>query len=284
MDTHDPSPLATVHFDRNRITRGDWDAFAPHRARVTELIATAGGNRGRTLCILGAGNGNDFDLTLLAPRFDQITLVDLDDEALDHCLASQPADVAARIRVFAGVDLSGILDLLDHSHDEPLTPERIDEAIEHARRASTPSGLANYDVVASTCLLTQMIDSVATAIGADHPRFADVSLAVRDGHLKRIVEMTASSGTALLMTDFVSSDTLGELATVPEEQLESLVARAINAGNFFTGVNPAVLLHRLKADSSLDPAGIGLYPPWRWQMGDRIYAVCAVAARKLPVV
>lgn len=259
--SRDPDPLAETHFQRNRVTRGDWDDFASHRERVTEAILAAGDG---TLCVLGAGNGNDLDLARLSDHFDRITLVDLDSEALDHCLASQGKEISERITTVAGVDLSGILDSLG------------DGMVETIGRAGHPTGLnlAKHDVVVSTCLLTQMIDSVANAIGPDDPRFVELVLALRDGHLQLLLDLTHSGGTALLITDLVSSSTLPQLAGVPEEQLESLLARAIADRNFFTGVNPGVLARQFGLLGGGTPE---IHRPWRWMMGNRTYAVCAIS-------
>jgi hypothetical protein len=74
---------------------------------------------------------------------------------------------------------------------------------------------------------------------------------------------------------------LPQLSSATDQQLESLLAQAIDQGNFFTGVNPAVLAQRLGAESICGgPSSVQVYPPWRWQLGNRSYAVCAVAMAK----
>lgn len=276
--------LAKAQLEHNRITRDDWQTFAPHRMRMTELLLSVACSDHPSLCILGAGNGNDIDLSLLTDHFERITLVDLDGEALDHCLARQPPGIAARIELIAGADLSGILALLDTETARPLSSQQVQEAAARARHPRPGARMTQYDVVASCCLLTQMIDAVVQRLGPDHPQFAALALAVRDGHLKLLGELTAAGGTGLLITDFVSSDTLPELLTVPETQLEHLLVEAINGGNFFTGANPAVLAQRLAEEfsGSSRPHNqhVQLHPPWKWQMGNRCYGVCAVAMTK----
>jgi hypothetical protein len=280
LTTRDANRLTEVQLHHNRITRNDWEAFAPHRAQVTELLIQAASFDRATLCVLGAGNGNDIDLSSLLLRFRKITLVDLDPDALQHCVARVPADSAAKIETIAGVDLSGILSLLGSPFEQPLSSQQINQAIARTRELRPPAGLGQYDVVASTSLLTQMIDSVVERVGPDHPRFADLVLAMRDSHLKLISDLTAA-GTGLLITDFVSTDTLPQLSRVTDQQLESLLAQAIDQGNFFTGVNPGVLAQRFGAESICgQPSRVQVYPPWRWQLGNRTYAVCAVAIKK----
>lgn len=268
-----PNRLSNIHIDRNGRTRGDWQTFAPHRGRVTELIVDAADGANPSLCVLGAGNGNDLDLALLAERFGKITLVDLDRHALEHCRGSQPAQVAARIETLGEVDLCGLLEPLDRFDGDSAQFEQL---ITTAQRPEVAMP-ATYDVVASTCLLTQMIDSVVAAIGPQHPRFPELALALRDGHLRLLCDATSSGGTALLVTDFVSSDTVPPLNHVPDEQLETLAAQAIHERNFFMGVNPGVLARHMQ---SLAGGRVELYPPWRWRMGNRAYAVCAIGMKK----
>jgi hypothetical protein len=251
--TFDQHPLAKVHFDRNRLTRGDWQPFAKHRQRVSELLMNAAGSHGEpTLCVLGAGNGNDLDLSLLSQRYRRITLVDIDRLALENCLARQVNEVQQRIELIGDVDLSGLLAPLERT-------------------------FGGFDVVASTCLLTQLIDMIAPE-GSTDAGYVERVLAVRDQHLKLICDSIVSGGSGLLITDFVSSDTLPQLLTVGDDALEAVLAVAINQRNFFTGANPAVLAERLGGISH----GVAkLTSPWRWQLGNRVYAVCAIETKNV---
>ena len=268
-----PSPIARIHFERNRCTRGDRDAFSGHRSQVTELIVNTGSPAHRRLCLLGVGNGNDVDLDVLASHFDEICLVDLDDTALRQCVAGLSAMAASRMTLRGGVDLSCILSQLDLLHAEPSVPEKtLDVLTSLARNLPPQIDLGRWDVVVSTCLLSQLIDSVFLTIGQDHPRSAELVLAVRDGHLAQLAALTGDCGKSLLITDFVSSDTLPELLHVSGDPLQSLVHQAIVNRNFFTGLNPAVLFHRLQQGNVL----VKSYPVWRWNLGHRCYAVCAI--------
>ena len=253
------------------------------------LLSAADDDHRSTLCILGAGNGNDVDLAALLSRFARLTLVDLDGDAIDHALTNLGDVGEPAIETHVGADLSGILDLLASRPEQPLPSDTIDQMVGRLQQTSpssmhpplsmpTPSSMLDrYDVVVSTCLLSQMIDSVFERLGPDHPRLVEVTLALRDHHLRLLRELTQSGGTAFLITDFVSTDTLPELAEAEQHELDRLLARAIEEHNFFTGLNPAVLWQRMA-----DPAAVGgattaeLLPPWRWQLGNRIYAVAAL--------
>ncbi len=249
---------------------------------------------GRSLCVLGAGNGNDLDLAALCQRYDRITLVDLDHEALKHLIESQKADSLSRqIEIVGGVDLSGILE--EQRESSPGGDLSLERWIERARNPAKPEPLSQYSVVASTCLLTQLIDSVAigevqtssspTETGShgkpvSKTGLAERCLAIRDGHLRLLGELVAPGGVIVLITDFVSSDTLPELFDVDERDLGRLCSSAINGGNFFTGANPLVLAHSFKTRSGAETFEVRLAPPWRWQMGNRAFAVTAITTRR----
>jgi len=86
----------------------------------------------------------------------------------------------------------------------------------------------------------------------------------------------------VLVTDLVSSDTCAELRTVPDVELPPLLNQLIEARNFYHGVNPAVLYSLLATDPLLSPqvTDLAASQPWRWDMGARVYAVCAFRFRK----
>ncbi|MBI2478026.1 MAG: hypothetical protein HYV60_05085, partial [Planctomycetia bacterium] len=106
---------------------------------------------------------------------------------------------------------------------------------------------------------------------------------VRREHLRRLIGLVAPGGTVVLVTDVVSSRTVPELATSSAAELPTLVGRAIAQRNFFSGVNPFVLKHLLETDESLATqlADVRLSNPWVWDLGPRLYAVCALTARRV---
>src|SRR5690349_17998645 len=87
----------------NRETSPSWQAFAAHRQQLTRLLA--GRATGLRLCVLGAGNANDLDIEQLRSRFSEITLVDLDAEALARATARQSAEARKVLRVSPPLDL-----------------------------------------------------------------------------------------------------------------------------------------------------------------------------------
>jgi hypothetical protein len=268
---------------RNAAAQDCWQLYASHRQRVTDLLLEKAASGTGRLCVLGAGNCNDLDLQRLANAYREIHLVDVDRQALVQGVAAQSVQDEQSVRLHGDVDLTGITDRLARwSPEAPPEPAAVDDLL-----AAIPSAVAfalpsAQDVVASVCLLSQLIEAVNVSLGEQHPRFLDVLTAVRYQHARLMVRLARPGGRLLLISDFVSSDSCPELATVPESQLPELAARLINARNFFTGLNPAVLRALFCADPWLEARveAVRLSPPWTWRFPTRVYAVCAIEARR----
>ena len=102
---------------------------------------------------------------------------------------------------------------------------------------------------------------------------------IRDGHLNLMSRLIRPAGVGVLVTDFVSSDTLPELNQANTAQAVLEVSRkAIETRNFFTGTNPWAIkdsLLKITPETSELPGSIA--PPWRWKIGpQRSYAVTAI--------
>ncbi|EMI20390.1 hypothetical protein RMSM_02672 [Rhodopirellula maiorica SM1] len=237
------------------------------------MIASTASPSHRRLCLLGVGNGNDVDLEVLANHFDEICLVDLDEASLRQCVDGLSVTAANRTKMRGRVDLSCVLSQLDSLHGNVAVPgQTLDDLVSMARDLPPKIDLGRWDVVVSTCLLSQLIDSVFIAVGPTHPRSTELALAVRDGHLAQLEAVVCEGGKTLLITDFVSSDTLPQLRDVASDSLQSLVHQAVANRNFFTGLNPAVLLQQMRKGQ----VSVKAYPAWRWVLGPRCFAVCAV--------
>lgn len=284
MNPHD-STAATIHFDRNRQSRGDWDGFAQHRTHVTALIQAVGRRRDvvaasdrHELVILGIGNGNDIDLESVVGRYDSTTLVDLDDEAVTHCRSRLPIEVTEKINLVTPIDLTGMLEQMPMHGAEPMPWNETDwDRWLALARDPQPVGVPLGDVVISTCLLSQMLDSVVGWLPPSHPRLAEAMLAVRDGHLRLLTRLTRTGGTSVLITDFVSSDTLPALGDVAAERMPMMIQQAVESRNFFTGLHPGVLVQRLSFPTTDRAAATAVHGPWRWKLGPRTFAVAAIS-------
>ncbi|WP_146453416.1 hypothetical protein [Rubripirellula tenax] len=224
------------------------------------------------LVLLGVGNGNDVDLPTLVPLFRSTTLVDVDAEAIAHCRSGLPAGIKESLDPNVLADLTGMLGRMPKGDWDAIDWNAwlIDAA--NPPHASAPQG----DVVVSTCLISQLIDTVIQWLPPDHDRFADAILAVRDGHLRLLAGLAKAGGTSVLITDVVSSDTLPELADACDDRLPTLVRDSVASRNFFTGLNPAVLMQRLAAAAHPSSPSTAIHGPWRWRLGPRTFAVIGI--------
>jgi hypothetical protein len=261
----------------NLRTRDRWLQYRSHRIRVTDAIAACALSDGARLCVLGAGNCNDLDLRSLARIYREIVLVDLDGDALQAGVERQAMNGSVAMRTRGGVDLTGALDELG-SLSSIQDGSAIERCLIRLRKELDPGLPGPFDVVASTCVLTQLIGSVVGILGRNHQQLYDFVFAVRDSHLRLLWGLVKPGGVGLLVTDFVSSFTCPDLRKVDEKQFRMLASHVIGVGNFFTGVNPlALYLHLIDCNGpGCARARVRLMEPWRWDTGDAVYAVAAV--------
>jgi len=282
---------------RNQASAECWQRYAGHRRVVTDLLLETPVTRSRpVLCVLGAGNCNDLELPRLADRFAKLHLVDLDDQALRRGVLQQEPGQIAGIEVHGGVDLSGLIRLLDRwTAEAPVPAEQVQSML---RQAEPPisdfpfgpgvppalAGLAgDMDVVASVCLLSQLLETVVHCLGNAHPCFLDMIFFVRRAHLRLMLDLLHDGSRGLLITDFVSSDTCLQLADVAPERLPSLCAELIAQRNFFTGLNPMAIANCLRQDPAFQNriGDVHVSSPWTWQYLTRTYAVAAISFTKI---
>jgi hypothetical protein len=256
--------------------------MASHRARVMALIEEARGDTGKTLCVMGPGNGNDIELAKLAGDFEKIALVDLDEAALARAVSRLNENLAARVQRYCPIDLSGILPVLESwvRHRNPSDAE-ISAVMRTALAAPRPD-VGAFDVVASTCMLTQLIDSVYMALPKEHPRCVELLMAVRNRHLEIILELLNSGGVGVLMTDFVTTKTAPELAQLDELLLLRAATNWIEERSFYIGVNPFAIRDYYNRSREPGPRAedAQVKGPWRWDIGAKHLAVCAVIFRR----
>jgi hypothetical protein len=257
--------------------------MAAHRAQVMRLLTEAHGEAGRSLCVLGAGNGNDIDLAKLAREFERIVLVDLDKQALGRAVERLTEDERRRVELHAPVDLAGMLPILEtwrggHVPDDAELKNAIAVA-----SAARPPAIGTFDVVASTCVLSQLIDSIYMGLAGDQPRRTELVLAVRNRHLETIVELLNPGGAGILITDFVATATAPELAYLDDAQVPAAALNWINQRNFFTGTNPYAIRDYLQGlrDTVHTVENVQVSPAWRWDIGAKQLAVSAVTFHRL---
>jgi hypothetical protein len=265
-----PEALLELHRQSNRETSGRWGASAPHRARVTALVREAlpRGRAGARLCVLGAGNCNDLDLEALAPAFEAVHLVDVDDEAVEHAVARQSAAVRARLVVHTPFDLTGAFPLLGSWSRRGPSPADVAELADRAVVAAVDRLPGRFEVVLSSCLLSRMMMTTAAALGARHQALHAVASALGLGHLRAVSARLAPRGAGILVTDLVDSD------AYPVEGLFDLrdpvggMARLESTGLSFPGTTPTLLRQIFQDDAQLAAQleGVRFVAPWLWQL------------------
>lgn len=226
------------------------DAFAPHRARLMQLVSA--GSTGGRLAVFGAGNGSDLDLPWLAERFDEVHLIDLDGAALERTRARAPASMQQRVLLHPDVDLSGLLDQLD-PWGEAFPEPRVLGAQAVASARALVQELGSYDVTLSTCVLSQLGLAFRRAWVAPVSTWANLSAALTAVHLATLAGCTTRRGVLAfdvqVSGDSVTPDPRTLLAQLGSPGLATFVAQA------------------------------ELREPWSWDLGDVQQQVFAIEFR-----
>lgn len=290
-DEHPAGHVTRFQSKLNRSTRTHWDWFASHRQQLQGLLLPPGlpTRPGGRLCVLGAGNCNDLHLPTLADAFAEVHLVDLDAGAIADAARRQGVDGSPAFRLHGGVDLACIADTLSRWQANRPTNAEIDAALRTLADATPPALGGPFDVVLSPCVLSQLIRSVALALGGGsdagdaHPRFPELLVALRRRHLRTIVHLLAPGGRGILACDLVSTETMPEVRTADELELQGLMDKALRDRNFFTGLSPSAVRSVLQSDAELARRveRVQVTRPWRWHLGPkRAYLVYAVHFRR----
>jgi hypothetical protein len=254
----------------NASARGHAEAFAGHRARLTQEIldrAPAGG-RGR-LCLLGAGNAHDVDLEALAGAFGEVHLVDVDRDAIEAARGRVSEGARARVLAHGPVDVSGVLDRLEGwaAAPPPLSALEGELASAITRVAARVPG--PFDVVVSCCLLTQLQLVLLQVVGDQHPRFAELRGFMSATHVRVLLALLGPAGMGLLVTDMTSNATYPLDELEPGSDLRRVMDDLVHAGNLIHAAHPGLLSSEVRRDPSLKAAFKVRWPvgPWLWRNG-----------------
>lgn len=262
--------LASEHIQSNTSALGYHTHFQHHREALTAQLSDAApeGAQG-SLCVLGAGNCYDLDLTALATRYSSLHLVDIDAAALARAAQSVDPATRAKFTLHAPVDLSGMYDRLERWARLEVTP---DELMAHAGNTATSIRRRvgqTFDVVVSACMLSQMQLSVLHALGEKHQLFQAARWTLNLTHFRTLAELTRSKGRALFVTDATASS-LYAPSDNTQSALESLHA-AIEAGQIFDFAQPTRLRELVQDDPVLNRAfaQVGINAAWHWTNGPK---------------
>ncbi|EAQ77369.1 class I SAM-dependent methyltransferase [Blastopirellula marina] len=238
---------------RNLDSAGDWKRYASHRRHTTRLILDAAPAKSSRLCLLGAGNCNDIELTALSRTFREIHLVDLDKDAVEQGLKRQFSGLQGKIIIHAPVDL-----------DDP-------DAI------SLLSSIGVFDVVASICVLSQLIDAIPHQEMSKEEALPQIQQ-IRKRHFGLLSHLAGTDGSIVLAHEAVSSDSEPKVATSDDHLLGPLLVELAIQQRLFMGLNPAVIAGELL---HLAPThDLTTTPPWSWDFGPRCYVVCGHALKR----
>ncbi len=308
-DDHTPDDhqnyILKLSAERNLKNRQLESADEWHRRHVTELILSARNELSQcpsepTLLILGAGNCHDLDLKLLCANFSEVRLLDLDAAAVSLAVSNAVADSTecrGRLFVHAPVDVAWPLTrTVKDAHSESGVQVAQSAILSGATNESLssqsdffgelagtelPRLVPRTDVVVSLCIMSQLIESLSLIVSPNTPDFPVGLHALRSGHLSRMLDRCLPGGTALLITDVVSSDTASELHTLSRSDLKPFLRRCFEQRNYFSGCHPDLVrkdLQNLTSDRGI-PSQFRFHDPWIWSLGARRYAVYAVETR-----
>lgn len=274
------NPLAARQLRLNRETLDNWRLYRSHREAVADLICRPPQPPSARLCILGAGNCNDLDLARFTGRFAQIHLVDLDRQAMARGVQRQSPRTPGSISLHGDVDLTGILKTL--ATWKRHRPGR--ESIAHCtREARAFAGLpfpGRFQVVASMCLLSQIIDSVVSVTGSGAVP-VDLLKTLRQRHLRLLAELLSPGGVGYLVTDFARERGGDRPARETSPEPESAAGAP---GNAFLGLNPRELQESVSNDSVLRTRvrHVRVSSSWLWRQNPhRTLRVCAVSFQRI---
>ena len=267
---------------QNQTTFNHWTLFHSHREEINRLITRTPPCPSARLCVLGAGNCNDLDFARLERSFSEIHLVDLDSEALVTGTARQSMVHPSRVNFHGGIDITGVLETMSTLRPGQVSQESVNRCVRKARDFEGLSFLGNFDTVVSTCLLTQLFDSVGFLSGSLHLP-SELIRALRLRHLHLLAELLSPGGVGILVTDFASSDIVRNLADVPLKTLPVLVDQLGRRGLMFSGTNPwevrSVLEEHPFLSSLVDQ--VEVVDPWLWQLAPRrCFLVSAIRFRR----
>ena len=253
-----------------------WETFQNHREIVTSFITRSISVSTESLCVLGAGFCNDLELSQLAREFSKVSLVDLSEQDIAIGLRQQNQSDSNVFENISGCDVTGIDGLLLEYKEEP-SERLLVETADKLEKYRPP--LAQYDCVASTCLLSQLLCHATECIGDDHPKFVEFLQLVRRRHVEIMLELLHDQGAGILITDFVSSLSLPDLLTT--DDLKTTVQTAIRERNYLHGLNPQMVAKVFEHDNVRPQLkGIRVSEPWRWALPDRMYACFAIIFHK----
>jgi hypothetical protein len=247
-----------------------FERFSGHRRNLTALVTRARPSAPEPrLCVLGAGNAFDLDLDALLLSFAEVHLVDIDAAALGRARARASAALAPRLFAHAPLELSGMFHELERWDAQHTAPQELLNAPARGAQAIAASLPGPFEVVASTCLLTQLQLTLLGVLGESHQMFGVLRELVTVTHLHALAALTAPSGNAVLVTDLCDDSAFPAGRPRDEADLAPLMQQLLDTGHVIYSAHPEVFKMTLQDDPVLARAfATGENSvPWLWQNG-----------------
>lgn len=265
----------------NSSTARQWAMYRSHRQQIEKLITPA--LPGGRICVLGAGNCNDLDLSWLTRVYSQAHLIDLDAGSLASAIERQSTSKAASICVWAPFDLSGIGESLRNWRKSPPTDNQIRQCIERIGNCASqhPWNMERFDLVLSPCVLSQILISARQSIGATHRLYVSLRDALLAHHLKMVQESIRPGGRGVIVVDLASTEDFGSAAGIEEDQLSDLMRSLIARKKCFNALTPAALTQAARLHLKITSPTFTA--PWLWHLGlAKSFLVFALVLYKAP--
>jgi hypothetical protein len=257
-----------------------FDDFRGHREQLTALIReTKPLGQAERLCVLGAGNAYDLQLEELLLSFSEVHLVDIDPAAVAR--ARERVEPGARARLFAHapLDLSGMFQELERWGRMEVTPQELIAAPSVGAKRIAAALPGPFDLVVSSCLLTQLQLTLLHVLGDRHQLFVALRELLTLTHLRTLSLLTAPRGKALLVTDLCDDTAFAPGRPRDADDLGPLMDELVQAGQVIYSAHPELFRITLQDDPVLlrtfEPAQRSA--PWLWQNGpERRFLVYAL--------
>lgn len=257
-----------------------FDDFRGHREQLTSLIRDSKPTQqGERLCVLGAGNAYDLELEELLAAFSEVHLVDIDPGAVER--ARQRVEPGARARLFAHapLDLSGMFQDLERWGRMEVTPQELMVAPSVGAKRIAAALPGPFDLVVSSCLLTQLQLTLLHVLGERHQLFVALRELLTLTHLRTLSLLTAPGGKALLVTDLCDDSAFAPGRPRDAADLVPLMDELVQSGPVIYSAHPEMFKITLQDDPVLlrtfGPAERSV--PWLWQNGpERRFLVYAL--------
>jgi hypothetical protein len=258
---------------------GNRDSFRSHRERLTRLLCSV--QRAEGLCVLGAGNGDDLDLPLLAREFQELHLVDLDAGALEGAADRLPETTRTRMHLHGGVDLSGLLGSIEtwgDGHDQLI-------GVGTAGIATALAGQLGrtFDVVVSTAVLSQLCVPLYGWLARQADEWRALMALVGAIHLQTMAALLRPGGTGVLIGDVLHGRRAPGATAPPPPDWQALpeaVSQRLSEGVARLR-NPAYLLELLQQPPLPDLLeDVRVTDPWLWSVDQADMLAYAIIFRR----